>query len=292
MESYSYKQVTVEPHVGSHRKSKEHGPRFGISIRNLLLFISLFSNFLCVTFVLRRSNAVSEIFSPGSFFGDGKYSGGVSETGLLNTSSKGRLEQCASSQIRPPRASPPAPVNLWASLSASETTQIEIWLEDPARNLNLTRSKHSVASDNMIFLIDAYAPSKADALAFLDFPNASLPSPPKAPERYARVTIHHGGWEEPVVRDYLVGPLPVGAKTVIKPLADIYHRGDIPFNARGLIQFADLATFLAKEVKPIMHAMEVSNTYFFTRVKVIFMTVLIFRNYLEVRLEATRMTRW
>lgn len=66
-----------------------------------------------------------------------------------------------------------------------------------------------------------------------------------------------------MVRDYLVGPLPVGAKTAIKPLADIYHRGDIPFNARGLIQFADLATFLAKEVKPIMHAMEVSNTYFF-----------------------------
>jgi primary-amine oxidase len=276
MESYSYKQLTVEPHVGSHRKSKKHAPRFGISIRNLLLFISLFFNFLCVTLVLRRSNAVSEIFSPGSFFGDGQYSGGVSDTESLNTSSKGRLEQCASSQIHPPRASPPAPVNLWASLTASETTQIEFWLEDPAHNLNLTRSKRSIASDNVIFLVEAYAPSKADALAFLDSPNASLSSPPKAPERYARVTIHHGGWEEPVVKDYLVGPLPVGIKTVIKPLVDIYHRGDIPFNARGLLQYTDLATFLAKELKPIMHAMEVSNTHVFSHPKVIFMIMLIF----------------
>lgn len=275
MESYSYKRLTSEPFWGSHdhSRSKEPSSRFAISIRNLLLFISLFFNFLCVTFVLRRSNAVSEIFSPGSFFGDGQYSGGVSGTEPLNTSSKDRIEQCASSQIHPPRASPPAPVNLWASLSTSETTQIETWLEDPARHLNLTRSKHSAASDNVIFLIEAYAPSKADALAFLDSPNASL-SQAKAPERYARVTIHHGGWEEPVVKDYLVGPLPVGAETMIKPLVDIYHRGDIPFNARGLLQFTDLATFLVKEVKPIMHAMEVSNTYLFSRAKVMSMIVL------------------
>jgi primary-amine oxidase len=258
MESYSYKRVPVESHADSHdhsRKSKEPGPILGISTRNLLLVISLFFNFLCVTFVLRRSNAATEILSPGPFFGDGIYSGGISETKPPDTTSKGRIEQCTSSQNHPPPAYPPAPINLWASLTVSETTQIESWLEDPARNLNLTRSKDSIASDNVIFHIEAYAPSKADALAFLDS------SPPKAPERYARVTIHHGGREEPLVKDYLVGPLPVGATTVIKPLLDIYHRGEIPFNARGLTQFTDLPMFLAKEVKPIMHAMEV--TFFF-----------------------------
>lgn len=265
MESYSYKRVSVEPLVGSHdpSKSKEPPPRLAISIRNLLFTISIFSNFLCLTFVLRRSNAVSEIFSPGSLFGDGQYSGGVSET-EPTTSSKGRIEKCASSQIHPPPASPPAPINLWASLTASETTQIETWLEDPARNLNLTHSKDSAASDNVIFLIEAYAPSKADALAFLNSHNDSLSSPPKAPERYARVTIHHGGWVEPMIKNYLVGPLPVGVKTVIKPLVDIYHRGDIPFNARGLAQFTELPLFLAKEVKPIMHVMEVSNAHLFS----------------------------
>ena len=65
-----------------------------------------------------------------------------------------------------------------------------------------------------------------------------------------------------MVKDYLVGPLPVGIKTAIKPLLDIYHREDIPFNARGLLQWTDLSMFLAKEIKPLMHAMEVSNTHF------------------------------
>lgn len=69
---------------------------------------------------------------------------------------------------------------------------------------------------------------------------------------------------EPMIKNYLVGPLPVGVKTVIKPLVDIYHRGDIPFNARGLAQFTELPLFLAKEVKPIMHVMEVSNAHLFS----------------------------
>jgi len=261
MESYSYKPVAVGPHVDRHSESKEPGPRFGVSIRKILLVVSLFFNFLCLTFILKSSNTVTEIFSPGPFFGDGKYSGGILETEPPNTSSKGRIEKCTSSQVRPPRASPPAPVNLWALLTESETTQIESWLEDPERNLNLTRSKHSVVSDNVIFLIEAYAPPKADALVFLDSQNASSCSPPKLPERYARVTIHHGGWKEPVVKDYLVGPLPVGVKTAIKPLLDIYHREDIPFNARALFQLADLSIFLAKEIKPLMHAMEVSDAH-------------------------------
>ncbi|KIM38732.1 hypothetical protein M413DRAFT_447684 [Hebeloma cylindrosporum] len=252
---YSYKRVTVEPHVGS-SKSNEPGPRPAITIRNLFLVISLFFNVLCFTFILKRSNTETEIFPPGLFFGNGKHSGGVSETGPSSPNSKGRIEQCTFSQIHPRRASPPAPVNLWASLTIPETRQIESWLEAPARNLNLTRSRHSVASDNVIFLVEAYAPSKTDALAFLDSHNGSLASPLKVPEKFARVTIHHGGWKEPVVKDYLVGPLPVGVNTVIKPLVDIYHREDIPFNARGLMQFSELPKFLAKEVKPIMHVME------------------------------------
>ncbi|KAK7029377.1 hypothetical protein VNI00_014631 [Paramarasmius palmivorus] len=142
------------------------------------------------------------------------------------------LKQC--SLPLPPRAAPPSPHNLWASLTVSETSEIQAWLEAPHRNLNLTRASTSALSDNTIFLIETYYPPKADALAHLDSPASFNP-----PERYARVTIHHGSALEPTIKDYLVGPLPVDSSTTMKELTDIYHR-DIPFNARGFISISEL----------------------------------------------------
>ncbi|KAK7031010.1 hypothetical protein VNI00_013800 [Paramarasmius palmivorus] len=150
---------------------------------------------------------------------------------LLNLLSSHALEQC--SPPIPPIASPPSSINLWASLTVLETTKIQEWLEAPAQNLNLTRAAQSTFSDNVIFLIESHYPTKADALAHLSAPDTVRP-----PDRYARVTIHHGAAKEPVINDYLVGPLPVGPQTTMRPLTEIYHR-DIPYNARG---FIDLVT--------------------------------------------------
>ena len=72
------------------------------------------------------------------------------------------------------------------------------------------------------------------------------------------MTIHHGGVEVPVVMDYLVGPLPVGPRTIIQPLKEIYHRDDIPFNAHGFTS-EEISGFLALETAPIAHAMEVGS---------------------------------
>ena len=62
----------------------------------------------------------------------------------------------------------------------------------------------------------------------------------------------------PAVVDYLVGPLPVGPRTTIRPLMEIYHRDDIPFNARGFSDIEELSRFLALATAPIANAMEVS----------------------------------
>ncbi|KAE9386715.1 amine oxidase catalytic domain-containing protein [Gymnopus androsaceus JB14] len=140
-----------------------------------------------------------------------------------------KLEQCVAPI--PPIAKPPAPLNLWASLTIPETTSIQKWLEDPERNFNLTRVVDSALSDNVIFHIETYYPSKVEALAYL--------AGGDIPEKYARVTIHHGGDKVPVVRNYLVGPLPIGNDTAMKPLTDIYHESDIPYNARGFISPAE-----------------------------------------------------
>ena len=58
--------------------------------------------------------------------------------------------------------------------------------------------------------------------------------------------------------DYLVGPLPMGPQTAIRPLKEICHREDNPFHDRSLGDIEELPLFLSREVGPIAHAMEVS----------------------------------
>ncbi|KZS99972.1 amine oxidase catalytic domain-containing protein [Laetiporus sulphureus 93-53] len=149
------------------------------------------------------------------------------------------LKQCASGL--PPPATPPAPLNLWASLTVQETVDISRWLNAPERNLNLTIAERVSLSDNVVFHIGAFRPPKAHALAYLADPHTN-----RAPERYARVTIHHGAAEEPVVKDYLVGPLPVSDKTSMRALTKIYHRDAVPFNARGVTGFAEINPILTE----------------------------------------------
>ncbi|KAI0659027.1 amine oxidase catalytic domain-containing protein [Cubamyces menziesii] len=160
-----------------------------------------------------------------------------------------RLGKCPSGL--PPPASPPAKINPWASLTISETVSISEWLADPARSLNLTRGDKAVLSDDFVYHIEAFRPAKKDALAYVDFPDTFGP-----PERFARVTIHHGAAAEPYVMDYLVGPLPVGEKTKMRALTEIYHRPSIPYNARGFTTLGELTPLLAQLMPPLADVTE------------------------------------
>ncbi|KAL0070216.1 hypothetical protein AAF712_002706 [Marasmius tenuissimus] len=146
----------------------------------------------------------------------------------------GSMKKCSPNLSRPPPASPPSPVNFWASLTVAETAEIQSWLEDPARNLNLSRATSSSSSDNIVYLIETFYPPKAEVLAHL-----ANPATVDRPTHRARVTIHHGGQKDPTVKDYLVGPLPIGNETKMEELTSIYHR-DIPYNARGFVNLLDL----------------------------------------------------
>ncbi|KIK59562.1 hypothetical protein GYMLUDRAFT_44520 [Collybiopsis luxurians FD-317 M1] len=140
------------------------------------------------------------------------------------------LEKCTAPLAS--EAKPPAPINIWAPLTVDEIATIQKWLEAPERRLNLTRGTNAAISDNVAFLIETYYPPKADALEYLAGGNA--------PDKYARVTIQHGGLENPIVKDYLVGPLPVGEQTGIKQLTEIYHESEIPYNARGFVNIVEI----------------------------------------------------
>lgn len=163
------------------------------------------------------------------------------------------LKQCAAGT--PPPATAPAPVNLWAPLTIRETVDITKWLESPSQGLNLTRSDLADTSDNFIFLIEAYRPSKAAALTYLEDPVNRSP-----PTRYARVTIHHGSDKEPSVRDYLVGPLPINEEiSSMRPLTEIYHRDTVPYNARGYTDLNEIARTLGEFMVPLSEVTQASQ---------------------------------
>ena len=227
-----------------HKDERHDKPTSTISKRRAFLYLSILFNVLSFGFILGKSDGLKAMFSDGIFGQD-------ITTVPATTNDESKTSHCASPL--PQGALPPAPVNLWASLTVSETSAIYTWLEAPERNLNLTRPRGSIITDNVVYGIETYYPPKSEALAYLE---NSAASPP--PAKFARVTIHHGGVEEPVVVDYLVGPLPVGPRTAIRPLKEIYHREDIPFNARGFGDIEEIPLFLAREVAPIAHAMEVS----------------------------------
>jgi primary-amine oxidase len=178
-----------------------------------------------------------------------------------DTLHNGRVPQCPSGFPLP--ASPPAPVNLWASIDLEEAAQIRQWLEAPERGLNLSAVNPAYpSSDNMIYNLEAYYPTKTEALAYLESPlSVSIP------EKYARVTIHHGAQLEPIVKDYLVGPLPVGPKTEMRELKNPSYPDGIPYNARGLFLNEELAQFLGRITRPLADAMKVSVVIFHFRSK-------------------------
>lgn len=165
---------------------------------------------------------------------------------------KSFLDKCPSNL--PLLASPPADVNPWAPLSAAEIQDIRTWLFDSRQKLNLTDGRTAKDSDNVVFQIEVYPPSKDDVLAFLDAKGVEAKAPPG---RYARVTIDHGGLGVPVTRDYVVGPLPTSEGTSIRHLKEIYHREDIPFNARGLMDVTSLLETLGKAMAPMADAVKV-----------------------------------
>ncbi|KAF8815578.1 amine oxidase catalytic domain-containing protein [Phlegmacium glaucopus] len=226
----------------------ERRDKLTFSKRCTFLYLSILFNVLTFGFILRESHKFKSIFFD-RIFGQGWHSGLDTAPAAAATNDDSRISHCVLSL--PPKALPPVPINLWAPLNISEMSAIYTWLEAPERNLNLTRLE--AISDNIVSGIETYYPPKLAALAYLENPATSPP-----PERFARVTIHHGGVQVPAVVSYLVGPLPVDPRTAIRPLREIYHRDNIPFNARGWSDNDEenVSHFLSREVAPIAHVIK------------------------------------
>lgn len=146
--------------------------------------------------------------------------------------------------------------NIWRNLDVNEASAVRRWLFAPEQALNLTTATTAGLGDNTVSLIERWRPSKRNALAYLADGGGSNDEP----ERFARVTLVRGAESPPVIRDYLVGPLPISNDTQIRPLKEIYadDGADVPLNAR-MLTLADLPPlkrFLARTFGPLTELTE------------------------------------
>ena len=84
----------------------------------------------------------------------------------------------------------------------------------PVHNMNLTRS---IVADNVVYRIETYYPPKSEALALDISTTRKVCSNDHSPWRSWSACCH----------GLSCGPLPVGPRTAIRPLKEIYHREDI-----------------------------------------------------------------
>ncbi|EAU82653.2 copper amine oxidase [Coprinopsis cinerea okayama7 len=147
----------------------------------------------------------------------------------------------------------PAPVNVWAPFTPQEASDVGTWLRAEERGLNLTEATRSTPSDNVIFDIQLYIPPKDAVLAYLDDPQTVHP-----PSRFAHVAINQGAAPNPTVGNFLVGPLPISEATEIRPLTEIYHNYEVPFNARALVdlEMAEERDYFIKAAAPLAEAVK------------------------------------
>ncbi|KAH7028197.1 copper amine oxidase [Microdochium trichocladiopsis] len=132
--------------------------------------------------------------------------------GLSSTASNGT---CPAPVTEFTTAQVPSP---FKPFNQDELDALVAWLHAPERNLNLTKAEdpNLAMSDNYIYHIEELKPNKTDVLAYLD---NGIPMP-----RYARITMHEGAKQVPVVTDYFIGPLPICDETAIQPL-DYFYNG-------------------------------------------------------------------
>jgi primary-amine oxidase len=133
--------------------------------------------------------------------------------------------------------------NPWAALTPDENVAVWDLLHDPTSGLNLTDPNEAKLTDNYVYVlspnhwslltrvrfwVDALHTNKSEVLPYLDS-DAAMPA------KFARAIIFEGGKAEPDSQEYMIGPLPVSAKTTIERLDYIYNDGfggSVPYNAR------------------------------------------------------------
>ncbi|KAF1843293.1 amine oxidase catalytic domain-containing protein [Cucurbitaria berberidis CBS 394.84] len=118
--------------------------------------------------------------------------------------------------------------NPWAPLTPKENLAVWNLLHEAASGLNLTHPTEAKLTDNYVFWVDVLPTNKSAVLPYLD-KGAAIPA------KYARAIIFQGGKAKPDSQEYMIGPLPVSAKTTVEKLDYIYNGpsgGSVPYNAR------------------------------------------------------------
>ncbi|KAJ3110561.1 hypothetical protein HDU96_006482 [Phlyctochytrium bullatum] len=138
--------------------------------------------------------------------------------------------------------------NIFMEFSADELKSIKTYLVG-LPELNLTASEPQL-SDNYIWKIEKVPPRKAPAISYLDANGTK-------PEAFAEVTIYNGNTPFSI-KQYIVGPLPIGPTTIAK------LRRTLPWHGRFIddVEYKALYPALARTLGIPLAEAGISNDLF------------------------------
>ncbi|KAK5109943.1 hypothetical protein LTR62_006432 [Meristemomyces frigidus] len=118
--------------------------------------------------------------------------------------------------------------NIFSELTAAEASSVNTFILEKFGHLNLTKHPKS-AKDNFVYIVETLKPNKTDAIHYLHpqgtDADADAEAAPQPPERWAKAAISENFPDGPYMVYYMVGPLPVGEETVIRPLEYCFEEG-------------------------------------------------------------------
>ncbi|KAJ1329863.1 diamine oxidase [Microdochium nivale] len=109
--------------------------------------------------------------------------------------------------------------NIWQGLTKAEAVDVIKFLHSDAAGLNLTAAANATDWDNTILSVELLLPNKTEILPYINGNATELPI------RHARAILMFGATENPYVREYVIGPLPITNTTTVSPYTFRTTRG-------------------------------------------------------------------
>ncbi|KXJ85223.1 copper amine oxidase [Microdochium bolleyi] len=138
--------------------------------------------------------------------------------------------------------------NIWQGLTEKETVDVIQFLHSDAVGLNLTAAANASDWDNAILSVELMLPNKTEVLQYIDG-NATA-----SPVRHARAILMFGATENPYVREYMVGPLPICNTSTVSPYTFRTTRGgDGKVTVRNADQskYVELSASILREAEDV-----------------------------------------
>ncbi|KAM9296659.1 amine oxidase [copper-containing] 3-like [Gastrophryne carolinensis] len=131
---------------------------------------------------------------------------------------------------------------IFADLKPEEIEEVVTYLKSKS-GVSLVAITEAQPGDNCIYSIELIPPKKQDAILYLDKDGPM-------PQREALVIVYFGSYQEPEIKEYVVGPLP--KPSFMNDITNQKYKGNIPYHRRPVLgsEYIQIRIYLMKKEFP------------------------------------------